>query len=408
MWKCIRCEKENQDLAEQCENCGHGRTMDYTGHRVVSKLETEMIGAWKYDQNDPEYIRKQAVEHLQKAVELLVKSGLSGSAEKTKKVITEVKKASGLNKNFNIQMVENDHQTEQNISPFRYGGQNVLGADDSPKEEKRLKNNHQTEQNISPFRYGGQNVLGADDSPKEEKRLKNNHQTEQNISPFRYGGQNVLGQKESDTDRKKTQSRKRKISSKISKKELRVLNQSDLDNYKDKRNYTGKTIEEICQNFLSYEDLQHINTGQKDNIINTLKIPSDDKIYLIHDDSWFKRGIEGFAVTSRGIYSRQARCQEVFISWKEFKECTEITTKGRHNAILLDKKEIFTGFYDTLHIELLFISLYKMLNAEKPVVDIGEFDFEKSLLKLLDEEDSDADMDDIDFEKKLEESLRDL
>ena len=55
-----------------------------------------------------------------------------------------------------------------------------------------------------------------------------------------------------------------------------------------------------------------------------------------------------------------------------------------------------------------FISLYKMLNAEKPVVDIGEFDFEKSLLKLLDEEDSDADMDDIDFEKKLEESLRDL
>ena len=375
MWKCIRCEKENQDLAEQCENCGHGRTMDYTGHRVVSKLETEMIGAWKYDQNDPEYIRKQAVEHLQKAVELLVKSGLSGSAEKTKKVITEVKKASGLNKNFNIQMVENDHQTEQNISPFR---------------------------------YGGQNVLGADDSPKEEKRLKNNHQTEQNISPFRYGGQNVLGQKESDTDRKKTQSRKRKISSKISKKELRVLNQSDLDNYKDKRNYTGKTIEEICQNFLSYEDLQHINTGQKDNIINTLKIPSDDKIYLIHDDSWFKRGIEGFAVTSRGIYSRQARCQEVFISWKEFKECTEITTKGRHNAILLDKKEIFTGFYDTLHIELLFISLYKMLNAEKPVVDIGEFDFEKSLLKLLDEEDSDVDMDDIDFEKKLEESLRDL
>ena len=342
MWKCIRCEKENQDLAEQCENCGHGRTMDYTGHRVVSKLETEMIGAWKYDQNDPEYIRKQAVEHLQKAVELLVKSGLSGSAEKTKKVITEVKKASGLNKNFNIQMVENDHQTEQNISSFR------------------------------------------------------------------YGGQNVFGQKESDTDRKKKQSRKRKISSKISKKELRVLNQSDLDNYKDKRNYTGKTIEEICQNFLSYEDLQHINTGQKDNIINTLKIPSDDKIYLIHDDSWFKRGIEGFAVTSRGIYSRQARCQEVFISWKEFKECTEITTKGSHNAILLDKKEIFTGFYDTLHIELLFISLYKMLNAEKPVVDIGEFDFEKSLLKLLDEEDSDADMDDIDFEKKLEESLRDL
>ena len=196
----------------------------------------------------------------------------------------------------------------------------------------------------------------------------------------------MLGQKESNTGRKKTQSRERKVSSKTSKKELHVLNQSALDNYKNKRSYTGKNIEEICQNFLSYEDLQHINTGQKDNIINKLKIPADDKIYLIHDDSWFKRGIEGFAVTSRGIYSRQARCQEVFISWKEFKECTEISIKRSRDAILLDKKEVFTGFYGILHIELLFIALYKMLN----------------------EEDSDTDIDDIDFVKKLEESLRDL
>ena len=340
MWKCIRCEKENQDFIENCENCGHGRTMDYTGYRVVSKLETEMIGAWKYDQNDPEYIRKQAVEHLQKAVELLVKSGLSGSAEKTKEVITEVKKASELNKNLNIQMVENDHQTEQNISPFRYGGQNVLGADNSSKEEKN----------------------------------QNAHQTEQNTSPFRYGGQNVLGYNKSNTDKKKAQTRRVP-------KALRILNQSELDNCKDKRIYKGKYIKEICQDFLSYKDIQSINTGQKDNIISILKIPSYDIIYIIHDDSWFKRGIEGFAVTSRGIYSRQARCQEVFISWKEFKECTEITIKRSRDAILLDKKEIFTGFYATLHIELLFIALHKMLNEE---------------------------VSDIDFEKELEESLRDL
>ena len=340
MWKCIRCEKENQDFIENCENCGHGWTMDYTGYRVVSKLETEMIGAWKYDQNDPEYIRKQAVEHLQKAVELLVKSGLSGSAEKTKEVITEVKKASELNKNLNIQMVENDHQTEQNISPFRYGGQNVLGADNSSKEEKN----------------------------------QNAHQTEQNTSPFRYGGQNVLGYNKSNTDKKKAQTRRVP-------KALRILNQSEVDNCKNKRIYKGKYIREICQDFLSYKDIQSINTGQKDNIISTLKIPSYDIIYIIHDDSWFKRGIEGFAVTSRGIYSRQARCQELFISWKEFKECTEITIKRSRDAILLDKKEIFTGFYATLHIELLFIALYKMLNEE---------------------------VSDIDFEKELEESLRDL
>lgn len=352
MWKCKRCEKENPDSEENCVNCGHGKNMDYTRHRVVSKLGLNIVDNWKYNQNDPEYLRKQAVKHLQKATEFLIKSGLSRPAEKTKEVITEVNKSSILNKNLNIQIIENTHRTEQNISSFRYGGQNVLGADNSSKEENN----------------------------------QNAHQTEQNTSQFRYGGQNVLGQKESNTGRKKTQSRKRKISSKTSKKELRVLNQSDLDNYKDKRSYTGKNIEEICQNFLSYKDLQHINTGQKDNIINKLKIPADDKIYLIHDDSWFKRGIEGFAVTRRGIYSRQARCQEVFISWKEFKECIEITIKRSRDAILLDKKEVFTGFYGILHIELLFIALYKMLN----------------------EEDSDTDMDDIDFVKKLEESLRDL
>ena len=47
MWKCIRCEKENQDSTEKCINCGHGKTMDYTGHRSVSKLCPEMTNNWK-------------------------------------------------------------------------------------------------------------------------------------------------------------------------------------------------------------------------------------------------------------------------------------------------------------------------------------------------------------------------
>ena len=51
MWKCIRCEKENQDSIEQCENCGHGRTMDYTGHRVLSKIRPEMADNWKINDN---------------------------------------------------------------------------------------------------------------------------------------------------------------------------------------------------------------------------------------------------------------------------------------------------------------------------------------------------------------------
>ena len=47
MWKCVRCNKENQDSAEKCINCGHGKTMDYTGHRSVSRLRPEMTNNWK-------------------------------------------------------------------------------------------------------------------------------------------------------------------------------------------------------------------------------------------------------------------------------------------------------------------------------------------------------------------------
>ena len=53
MWKCIRCNKENQDSAEKCINCGHGKTMDYTGHRSVSRLCLEITDNWKKKKEKP-------------------------------------------------------------------------------------------------------------------------------------------------------------------------------------------------------------------------------------------------------------------------------------------------------------------------------------------------------------------
>ena len=47
MWKCMRCNKENQDFIENCENCGHGNTMDYIGHRSISRLRPEVVTNWK-------------------------------------------------------------------------------------------------------------------------------------------------------------------------------------------------------------------------------------------------------------------------------------------------------------------------------------------------------------------------
>ena len=167
MWKCIRCEKENPDSAEVCIYCEHARTMDYTGHRTLCKIRPEITARWK--QNNPENLKKQAIEYLRKAEELLKKSGLDRAAQKTKEVITEVKQSSDSNKKPNIRIIENHHLTEQNAkqntSAFRYGGENVLGGNESPNI-RIVENHHLTEQNAkqntSAFRYGGENVLGGD------------------------------------------------------------------------------------------------------------------------------------------------------------------------------------------------------------------------------------------------------
>lgn len=58
MWKCLRCEKENQDSAEKCASCGHERTMDYIQYRTLSKvLETTSVN-WKRTASIPEGIEK--------------------------------------------------------------------------------------------------------------------------------------------------------------------------------------------------------------------------------------------------------------------------------------------------------------------------------------------------------------
>ena len=87
MWKCIRCEKENQDSIENCVNCGHGRTMDYTGHRVLSKIRPEITDEWKQDE-EQQFLR--AINYLTIVYRLLNKSGMDESAKKIKEVLVDV------------------------------------------------------------------------------------------------------------------------------------------------------------------------------------------------------------------------------------------------------------------------------------------------------------------------------
>lgn len=60
MWKCIRCEKENQDTEEICTGCGHGRTMDYISHRTLAKISRSLSENWK--RTNREELRQRNLE----------------------------------------------------------------------------------------------------------------------------------------------------------------------------------------------------------------------------------------------------------------------------------------------------------------------------------------------------------
>ena len=122
------------------------------------------------------------------------------------------------------------------------------------------------------------------------------------------------------------------------------------------------SIEEICQNFLSYKDNKSINNGQG-KVRNTLNISDSDKIYLIHDDSWFSRGKNGFAITDKGVYVADFGEKAEFMSWKEFRECEKVNIQGC--CIRFDGKRVayYTGGDRVrLQIEALFIAIHKYLN----------------------------------------------
>ena len=78
MWKCMRCEKENQDTEETCTGCGHGRTMDYISHRTLSKVANALSRNWK------RVDREEAEEFVQKKL-----TDLNASVQEAKKKISD-------------------------------------------------------------------------------------------------------------------------------------------------------------------------------------------------------------------------------------------------------------------------------------------------------------------------------
>ena len=73
---------------------------------------------------------------------------------------------------------------------------------------------------------------------------------------------------------------------------------------------------EACQAFFNGTDQSHFVSSDK--IIRGLGINSSDEIFLIHDDTMFKSGKNGFAITSQGMYCREFGEKTVnFVSWQD-------------------------------------------------------------------------------------------
>lgn len=89
MWRCIRCEKENQDAAEICVECGHARTMDYMYHRTLSKIPEKVAANWKIVHDTSKEVaqenRKAATEFIE-GVEDIVTGYLRAASDRRNEI----------------------------------------------------------------------------------------------------------------------------------------------------------------------------------------------------------------------------------------------------------------------------------------------------------------------------------
>ena len=98
--------------------------------------------------------------------------------------------------------------------------------------------------------------------------------------------------------------------------------------------YAGDSIKEICADFLSHQKNTIFDNGRKHKkwvLCHALGIPSEEKIYLLHDASLISltnllvgkiavAKAEGFAITDKGIYMKKEYERKVFMSWERLKE----------------------------------------------------------------------------------------
>ena len=87
--------------------------------------------------------------------------------------------------------------------------------------------------------------------------------------------------------------------------------------------------EEACKEYLCSADADHFESSRK--ILKGLGIDSDERVFLIHDDTMFKSGKNGFAITEHGLYCRDmGEPNTVFTSWSDLARFDQLELDGCH------------------------------------------------------------------------------
>lgn len=119
-------------------------------------------------------------------------------------------------------------------------------------------------------------------------------------------------------------------------------------------------IKALCAQFLANQDPKQFLVS--DELIIGLGIDADD-IYLAHDDTWFKSGKNGFAITSSGIYCRNIMEREsVYTTYDELKKAKEVYRKSDYTYADKALLSYYTGDkYTKEDIKDLFQAIWELL-----------------------------------------------
>ena len=115
--------------------------------------------------------------------------------------------------------------------------------------------------------------------------------------------------------------------------------------------------EELCKKFLANNDAAVFEDTPKTRI--GLGIKNGDTVFLIHDDTLFHSGKNGFAITNRGLYCREIMEKTMFTDWDTLRLSSAPRVDGSCICCGGRKVVYLTGKEGLLHGELL--NLYKEL-----------------------------------------------